>query len=41
MEALLTVEFPRVFPARMVAEHRWHLATEFGNWIRAFQQQRG
>jgi hypothetical protein len=40
MEALLTVEFPRVFPSRMVTEHRWHLATEFGNWINAFQQQR-
>jgi hypothetical protein len=38
MEALLTVEFPRVFPSRMVTEHRWHLATEFGNWITAFQQ---
>jgi hypothetical protein len=41
MEALLTVEFPRVFPSRMVAEHRWHLATEFGNWITAFHQQPG
>jgi hypothetical protein len=39
MEALLTVEFPRVFPSRMVAEHRWHLATEFGNWINAFGRQ--
>jgi hypothetical protein len=39
MEALLTVEFPGVFPSRMVSEHRWHLATEFGNWITAFQQQ--
>lgn len=38
MEAVLTVEFPRVFPSRMVTEHRWHLATEFGNWITAFQQ---
>jgi hypothetical protein len=38
MEALLAVEFPRVFPSRMVTEHRWHLATEFGNWIAAFQQ---
>lgn len=33
MEALLTVEFPGLFPARMVAAHRWHLAVEFGNWI--------
>lgn len=40
MEGLLTVEFPRVFPSRMVTEHRWHLATEFGNWIDAFRQQR-
>jgi hypothetical protein len=40
MEALLTVEFPRVFPSRMVTEHRWHLATEFGSWINAFQQRR-
>jgi hypothetical protein len=39
MEALLTVEFPRVFPARMVTEHRWHLAAEFGNWITAFRQK--
>ena len=38
MEAVLTVEFPRVFPSRMVTEHRWHLATEFGNWIAAFKQ---
>ncbi|OLP03636.1 hypothetical protein BVU76_03585 [Mycolicibacterium porcinum] len=33
MEALLTVEFPGLFPARMVAAHRWHLAVEFSNWI--------
>jgi hypothetical protein len=39
MEALLTVEFPSVFPSRMVTEHRWHLATEFGNWITAFRQR--
>jgi hypothetical protein len=38
MEAVLTVEFPRVFPSRMVTEHRWHLATEFSNWITAFQR---
>jgi hypothetical protein len=38
MEALLNVEFPRVFPSRMVTEHCWHLATEFGNWITAFRQ---
>lgn len=39
MEAMLTVEFPRVFPSRMVTEHRWHLATEFGNWVNAFRRQ--
>lgn len=35
MEALLTVESPRLFPPTMVAAHRWHLAVEFGNWIAA------
>jgi hypothetical protein len=33
MEALLTVEFPALFPSPMIAAHRWHLATEFSNWI--------
>lgn len=33
LHAKLTVEFPATFPARMVAEHRWHLASEFANWI--------
>lgn len=33
MEAVLTVEFPGLFPSRMIAAHRWHLAVEFGNWI--------
>lgn len=33
MEALLTVEFPGLFPSRMIAAHRWHLAAEFSNWI--------
>lgn len=33
LQALLTVEFPAVFPRRMVEAHRWHLACEFGNWI--------
>lgn len=37
MEALLTVEFPGVFPNSLVAAHRWHLATEFSNWIIASQ----
>jgi hypothetical protein len=38
MEALLTVEFPGVFPRRLIAAHRWHLATEFSNWIIASQR---
>ena len=33
MEALLTVEFPALFPSTMIAAHRWHLAAEFSNWI--------
>ena len=33
--ALLTVEFPGAVPLRMIAEHRWHLAVEFSNWIEA------
>lgn len=33
--ALLTVEFPGRVPMRMIAEHRWHLAVEFSNWIEA------
>lgn len=33
--ALLTVEFPGRVPQRMIAEHRWHLAAEFSNWIEA------
>jgi hypothetical protein len=37
MEALLTVEFPGVFPGSLIAAHRWHLATEFSNWIIASQ----
>ncbi|GAA1483174.1 hypothetical protein GCM10009624_36140 [Gordonia sinesedis] len=36
LDALLTVEFPAAVPARMIREHRWHLAVEFGNWIDAF-----
>jgi hypothetical protein len=38
MEALLTVEFPKLFPAVMVAAHRWHLAAEFSNWVIASQR---
>ncbi len=37
--ALLTVEFPRAAPKRMIAEHRWHLAVEFSNWIEASTAQ--
>jgi hypothetical protein len=33
--ARLTIEFPRLTPARLVAAHRWHLAREFSNWIEA------
>jgi hypothetical protein len=33
--ARLTIEFPRVTPARFVNAHRWHLACEFSNWIEA------
>lgn len=33
--ALLTVEFPGRVPRKMIAEHRWHLAVEFANWIEA------
>jgi hypothetical protein len=33
--ARLTIEFPRVTPARLVNAHRWHLACEFSNWIEA------
>jgi hypothetical protein len=40
MEALLTVEFPGVFPGSLIAAHRWHLATEFSNWIIASQKHR-
>ncbi|MET9325793.1 hypothetical protein [Tsukamurella sp. NPDC003166] len=35
LEALLTVEFPAVVPARLLRQHQWHLAVEFGNWIRS------
>ncbi len=35
--ALLTVEFPKHVPAKMVREHQWHLAIEFSNWIDAAQ----
>lgn len=38
MEALLTVEFPGVFPHSLITAHCWHLATEFSNWIIASQR---
>lgn len=38
--ALLTVEFPRHVPRRMISEHQWHLAVEFSNWIEAAQAHR-
>lgn len=31
--ALLTVEFPSLLPGFMIAQHRWHLACEFSNWV--------
>ena len=31
--AHLRVEFPRYLAPHMIAQHRWHLATEFSNWI--------
>ena len=40
LEGLLTVEFPAVLPAPMVAAHRWHLAVEFSNWITAHWRSR-
>lgn len=33
--ARLCVEFPLLTAPHMIAEHRWHLACEFGNWIEA------
>jgi len=35
MEALLAVQFPGIFPQSLINAHRWHLATEFSNWITA------
>jgi hypothetical protein len=31
--AKLSVEFPAMVLPHMIAEHRWHLAAEFSNWI--------
>lgn len=33
--ARLCVEFPWLTAPYMIAQHRWHLACEFGNWIEA------
>ncbi|MEV6063092.1 hypothetical protein AB0L62_24080 [Nocardia asteroides] len=33
LEALLTVQFPAAVPARIIHQHQWHLACEFGNWL--------
>jgi hypothetical protein len=33
--AKLTVEFPSLIMPSVVTGHRWHLACEFSNWIRA------
>ncbi|MFQ6397959.1 hypothetical protein ACLMAJ_31520 [Nocardia sp. KC 131] len=32
----LKVAFPAAVPGLYVSEHKWHLATEFGNWIAAY-----
>ncbi|WP_147266020.1 hypothetical protein [Nocardia puris] len=32
----LKVAFPAALPELYIAEHRWHLACEFGNWISAY-----
>ncbi len=33
--AKLSVEFPMMILPYMIAEHRWHLAAEFSDWIEA------
>ena len=37
--ALITAEFPAATLGFMIAAHRWHLATEFSNWIEAAASQ--
>ncbi|WP_435591333.1 hypothetical protein [Nocardia sp. bgisy118] len=32
----LKVAFPAAVPSLYIAEHRWHLACEFGNWITTY-----
>jgi hypothetical protein len=39
MQALLAVEFPRMFPTALVNAHRWHLASEFSNWVIASRRE--
>lgn len=34
--ARLTVEFPTLIMPGVVSGHRWHLAVEFSNWIKAY-----
>ncbi len=34
--ARLAVAFPATLPPWMISQHRWHLATEFSNWISAY-----
>ncbi len=38
--ALITVEFPWAIFPWIVSDHRWHLATEFSNWIEAAAKDR-
>ena len=37
--ALITAEFPSATLGYMIAQQRWHLATEFSNWIEAAAAQ--
>ena len=39
--ARLTVEFPSLIMPSVITGHRWHLACEFSNWIRAFIAETG
>jgi hypothetical protein len=34
--ARLAVAFPATLPPTMIAEHRWHLACEFSNWVSSY-----
>lgn len=33
--------FPSILPNHIIAEHRWHLACEFSNWITAYIDETG